>query len=130
MTNRPKTYQLDTFNELHGRGMSIEDICLMYIKTIEDDFHLTIDEIVDYLQCSDRYVRNEILPYVEHIRINQVARSMLMKYAKEHDEPNELYKKRILFSLSSFHKFFLKNTIYSKAYIRFYMADFDFEVME
>ncbi|WP_335506057.1 hypothetical protein [Bacillus sp. JJ722] len=126
-TNRPKTYQLDTFLELHGRGMSVEDICLMYKGMIEEDYHLTIDEIVEYLQCSDRYVRNEILPFVKHIRINQVARNMLLKYAVEHDEPNPLYMKRILFSLSSFHEFFLNNTTYSRAYIRFNMTDFEFE---
>ncbi|MBU5220572.1 hypothetical protein KQI67_28840 [Bacillus albus] len=42
--------------KIDGAGRILESIASLYLRLIEDDFNITIDEMADYLSCSYDYV--------------------------------------------------------------------------
>ncbi|USP55941.1 hypothetical protein J2N67_006190 (plasmid) [Bacillus thuringiensis] len=42
--------------KINGNGESLEGIASLYLRLIEEDFNITIDEMANFLSCSYDYV--------------------------------------------------------------------------
>lgn len=133
MTRRRKKitegYQDDNLIKIEGQGQTATTIFYEYLRYINDEqFSLTTEDIANYLSCSYQYVTETILPHVTHIRINESARSILVKHSEETGEGEEishLFMKRVLFQVSSFKSFIMNQAEYKSTYRRFIKNDFD-----
>ena len=96
---------------IDGAGRTLESISSLYLRLIEDDFNITIDEMADYLSCSYDYVQKNIAPCIHHVYINSVANKALVTHCEE-SEHIGLLTKRKLFSRKGLSGFIL--TKYSK----------------
>ncbi|MEK3992794.1 hypothetical protein [Robertmurraya sp. FSL R5-0851] len=105
-----------------------EKICSEYLQYIENGFRLTVEDIATYLGCTYQHVINKVVPEVEHIRITELSKMILMKYAIDYGIDNsisQLFTKRILFSEKGF-KEHINNTIeHVLSYKRFSVSDFE-----
>jgi hypothetical protein len=129
---------LDGYNEknlikIEGKGKPSTEIYITYLEYIQSKgFCVTTDEIATYLRASYQYVTENILPEVLHIRINDSARSIILKTlraeGKDNDKLFSLVMKRVLFEKESFQQYILSNARYERIYKRIYPSDFDEEV--
>ncbi|WP_254914876.1 hypothetical protein [Bacillus thuringiensis] len=71
--------------KINGNGESLEEIASLYLRLIEEDFNMTIDEMASYLSCSYDYVQKNIAPYIHHVYINSVANKALVTYGEDSD---------------------------------------------
>lgn len=108
--------------KINGAGQTLESIASLYLRLIEDDFNMTIDEMADYLSCSYDYVQKNIAPYVHHVYINSVANKALVTHGEE-SERVELFTKRKLFSRIGFQRFFLEESILLGNQERYYLDE-------
>ncbi|MDK7667361.1 MULTISPECIES: hypothetical protein [Cytobacillus] len=129
---KEKTYDETNLIKIEGQGRTKEDICLSYLEFINSGFSLTIEEIASYLRCTYQYVLDKIVPEVPHIRITEVSKLMLFKYAIEHDldeEISSLFVKRILFHRGEFQRYVCNSAESVISFKRFYERDFEAEVV-
>ncbi|MEK3993031.1 hypothetical protein [Robertmurraya sp. FSL R5-0851] len=111
-----------------GEGRKQIEISRAYIELIEKGYSLAVEEVSSYLRCSYQYVIKKIVPEVPHIRITEVSKLMLMRYATNHiiDETMiPLFNKRILFNRFEFEQYICNKAEKVITYKRFYEKDFD-----
>lgn len=105
-----------------------QEICSEYLHYIENGFRLTVEDIASYLVCTYQHVINKVIPEVKHIRITEVSRMILMKYATDNSIDNsisQLFTKRILFSEKDFKEHITKSIEQVISYKRFTAEDFE-----
>lgn len=129
---------LEKYNEenlvrIEGKGMSATTIMNTYLQYIEEEgFTLTVEEIANYLRVSYQYVTETVLPSVLHIRINESARSIIMKELNRNNEESEYYSlfmKRVLFQQESFQTYLTEQAQHEVIYKKFYRQDFDEQLL-
>ncbi|MEB8861012.1 hypothetical protein P4H06_32730 [Bacillus cereus] len=108
--------------KINGNGESLEGIASLYLRLIEEDFNMTIDEMANYLSCSYDYVQKNIAPYIHHVYINSVANKALVTY-EEDSEHRELFTKRKLFSQTGFQRFLLEESVLLGDRERYYLNE-------
>ncbi|MCR6856615.1 hypothetical protein P5G86_24095 [Paenibacillus jamilae] len=108
--------------KINGNGESLEGIASLYLRLIEEDFNMTIDEMANYLSCSYDYVQKNIAPYIHHVYINSVANKALVTY-EEDSEHRELFTKRKLFSRTGFQRFLLGESVLLGNRERYYLNE-------
>lgn len=128
-----KKYDETNLIRVDGQGKTKKDICLAYIELIETDFSLTVEDVALYLRCTYQHVIDKIVPEVQHIRITEVGKIMLLEYAKDNELSEDLtplFFKRILFHEGDFQRYICESVETIVAYKRFYEHDFKIEVVE
>jgi hypothetical protein len=59
---RVKYMENEFLVKIDGARQTLKSIASLYLRLIEDDFNMTIDEMADYLSCSYDYVQKNIAP--------------------------------------------------------------------
>jgi len=108
--------------KINGNGESLEGIASLYLRLIEEEFNMTIDEMANYLSCSYDYVQKNIAPYIHHVYINSVANKALVTYGED-SEHRELFTKRKLFSRTEFQRFLLEESVLLGDCERYYLNE-------
>ncbi|MEC3195734.1 hypothetical protein P9Z84_24010 [Bacillus cereus] len=108
--------------KINGNGETLEGIASLYLRLIEEDFNMTIDEMANYLSCSYDYVQKNIAPYIHHVYINSVANKALVTYGED-SEHRELFTKRKLFSRTGFQRFLLEESVLLGDRERYYLNE-------
>jgi len=130
--NKQKKYDETNLVRIEGKGRTREFICMEYTDLIESGFNLTVEEVTAYLRCTYQHVTDKIVPEVQHIRITEAAKIMLLRYAAEYNIDERislLYMKRILFEKTDFQRYICEHAKKIVAYHRFYETDFSPEVI-
>lgn len=123
-----KKYNETNLVLVEGQGKTREDICIEYIRLIKDGFSITVEGMASYLRCTYQHVIDKIVPEVAHIRITEVAKTMLLRYSKENNINEDmagLFMKRILFHKEDFKRYICENAKSVISYKRFYEGDFN-----
>ncbi|BCC16545.1 TPA: helix-turn-helix domain-containing protein [Bacillus cereus] len=108
--------------KIDGARQTLKSIASLYLRLIEDDFNMTIDEMADYLSCSYDYVQKNIAPCIHHVYINSVANKALVTHGEESKHIG-LFTKRKLFSRKGFQQFILKESVLLGDRERYYLNE-------
>lgn len=75
---RVKYVENEFFVKIDGTGQTLESIVSLYLGFIEKNFNMTIDEMANYLSCSDDYVQKSIASHLYCIYQN--VNNIIIRY--------------------------------------------------
>lgn len=116
MTHRRKSKEDKNLIYIENKDESSVTIASKIILMYEDDFNLTISEIVSILKCERQWVTKYVQENVKHIFLNDRYRAFLMEIGREYSLTEEkLYlKDYYYFSRTDFSRWLKENTVATK----------------
>lgn len=116
MAHRRKSKEDKNLIYIENKDESSVTIASKIILMYEDDFNLTISEIVSILKCERQWVTKYVQENVKHIFLNDRYRAFLMEIGREYSLTEEkLYlKDYYYFSRTDFSRWLKENTVATK----------------
>lgn len=116
MAHRRKSKEDKNLIYIENKDKSSATIASKVILMYEDDFNLTISEIVSILKCERQWVNKYVQGNVKHIFLNEQYRRFLMELNRSHSITEErlVLKDYYYFSRKDFYRWLKENTAATK----------------
>ena len=116
MAHRRKSKEDKNLIYIENKDKSSATIASKVILMYEDDFNLTISEIVSILKCERQWVNKYVQGNVKHIFLNEQYRRFLMEFNRSHSitEARFVLKDYYYFSRKDFYRWLKENTAATK----------------